>query len=258
MIKIVKRILFRRSGTRNMFRSRDNIGASTSSPSGYRSLPVAQRVSASRWAAGRPTVPGSSRPVPRRPRWPGLRPARSACARTVRARVSSPRPRILTRPRFGDETVRAEHTGVDLVPDVEGLERVEVHDHVLDAERVAETFRLRGAAVERGLATLEARRHVVARTGALHAAPGGLAALAGDAAADPPCGPSSSPGGGFRSWTFMAETSSTRDEVRHPRDHPAYFGLVGVLHRVVDPAQAERAERAALLRLGADRSNGPG
>src|SRR5437763_7792857 len=54
-------------------------------------------------------------------------------------------------------------------------ELVEVDDLVLRTERVAETLELRYAHVERHLAALELRRHLIARLGALGAAPGGLA-----------------------------------------------------------------------------------
>src|SRR5262249_38689278 len=61
------------------------------------------------------------------------------------------------------------------------------------------------------------------------------------------------PGAGFRSWIFMSGDLFHTDEMRHASDHPADLGPVGVLDGVVDPPQAERAERAPLLRLAADR-----
>src|SRR5262245_34433080 len=57
MIATVKKILLRRSGTRNMFRSRDNMSKPpAASSSGYRSLPVGEGVPSGRRAA---VAPGS-------------------------------------------------------------------------------------------------------------------------------------------------------------------------------------------------------
>ena len=59
------------------------------------------------------------------------------------------------------------------------------------------------------------------------------------------------PGSGFQivdlHWSLL-----DRDEVRHPRDHAADLGPVGQRVGAADPAEPERAERAALLGLDAD------
>src|SRR6478609_4087782 len=57
---------------------------------------------------------------------------------------------------------------------VELRELLQVHDLVLDAERVLEPAQLRGAHVQRHLPTLEADAHGVARLGALGSATRGL------------------------------------------------------------------------------------
>ena len=108
--------------------------------------------------------------------------------------VSSPRPSTLTRPRLATRPCARSVSGVDLGAGVERLERVEVHDVVLDPERVLEALGLRRAAVQRRLATLEPGRHVAARALALGAAAGGLAALAADAATDASLGAACDPG----------------------------------------------------------------
>jgi hypothetical protein len=43
------------------------------------------------------------------------------------------------------------------------------------------------------------------------------------------------------------------DEMWNPLDHPSDLGSVGQLDGLVQATQAERAERPALLGLGADR-----
>src|SRR6266850_4002511 len=89
---------------------------------------------------------------------------------------------------LGDEAAAPQRVGADLGAGVEHVERLQVHDVVLDAERVVEALRLRGAPVEGRLATLEPDGHGVARALTLRSAAGGLAALAADAASDPPLG----------------------------------------------------------------------
>ena len=56
---------------------------------------------------------------------------------------------------LGHEAPGPQRLGGDLGAGVERLERVEVHDVVLDPERVVEALRLRRPAVQRRLATLE-------------------------------------------------------------------------------------------------------
>ena len=114
-------------------------------------------------------------------------------------------------------------------------------------------LQLRHTHVQRHLAALEVHRDRAAGALALRAAAGGLAALAADAAADALARRWSSRRAGFRSWIFMqSSTSSTFDEMRHLGDHPADLGAVGQGVRLADAAEAERPQRAALLRLGPD------
>src|SRR6476646_5843288 len=63
------------------------------------------------------------------------------------------------------------------------------------------------------------------------------------------------PGAGFRSWILIGIASDLfdGDEMRDLGDHAPDLRPVGVLDGVVDPAQPERAQRPALLGLGADR-----
>src|SRR6266540_389635 len=115
-----------------------------------------------------------------------------ACRRT-RERVCAHRQRLrqlpaaehLHEPLLRDEPTRAQHTRVDLGAGVEPFERVEVHDRVLDAERVGEPLGLRRTPSQRSLAAFEAGLHGVARALALHAAPDRLAAPPRDAAPGP-------------------------------------------------------------------------
>src|SRR6476661_6954316 len=68
------------------------------------------------------------------------------------------------------------------------------------------------------------------------------------------------PGAGRRWWTFRVMRCPysasadlfDSDQVRHRRDHPADLGTVLLHDRVVDSLEAERAQRLALVRLGAD------
>ena len=126
MIKIVKRILFRRSGTRNMFRSRDSMAGCDllrlpTSARGLRSSPVGQGV-----ARGRAAL------TPRRrddldPSTGGL--DRLDCA--LRERVGPHREGLrdltaaedLHQAALGDEAVRAQDAGVDDRAGVEVVER---------------------------------------------------------------------------------------------------------------------------------------
>ena len=204
MIKIVKRILFRRSGTRNMFRNRDSMGASTSSSE--RGTAAYRLLSAFPRAGGRPSPHGAgivSTSSTCTLDGPDCRLARRRARATVNGRVSSPRPSILTRPRFATRPCARRISGVDLVADVEGLERVEVHHHVLHAERVSEALRLRGAAVDRGLATLEARRDVAA-CALCPSCPGRRSSRPCRAMPRPTRRRAFfEPGAGFRSWIFI-------------------------------------------------------
>src|SRR3954447_26282258 len=63
---------------------------------------------------------------------------------------------------------------------------------------------------------------------------------------------------GRRWWTLIVMASPSSDlfdgdQVRHRRDHPADLGTVFLHDRVVDPLQAQRPQRLALVGLGADR-----
>src|SRR5581483_6477872 len=102
-------------------------------------------------------------------------------------------PRQLTAAEHLDQTVLVDEAGgpealgADLVPG-QALDGVEVHDVVLDAERVLEPLELGDALLQGELTALEAGLDRVARALTLGAAAGRLAALAGYAAADPPTG----------------------------------------------------------------------
>ena len=113
----------------------------------------------------------------------------------------------------------------DLRVRVEPLERRQVHDVVLDAERVLESLRLGRPPVQWCLTPFEADGHGAARALTLGAAAGGLPALAADAATD----------ASFGSTRTRARVSGRgpsldllyRDEMGHTRHHPADFGAVG-------------------------------
>ncbi len=80
---------------------------------------------------------------------------REAVGRDRNGRVSSPRPSTLTRPCLWTRPASRRVSGVTTGA-VEGLEGVEVDDHVLDAERVLEPLELRDALLQGQLAALEA------------------------------------------------------------------------------------------------------
>src|SRR3954452_10502663 len=67
------------------------------------------------------------------------------------------------------------------------------------------------------------------------------------------------PGAGRRWWTLRvmwfpcSADLFDGDQVRHRRDHPADLGTVLLDDRVVDPLEAQRAQRLPLVGLGADR-----
>ena len=177
-----------------------------------------------------------------------------AWAFTVTLRVSSPRPRTLTRAPLWARPLAWSDRRADLV-EAALLEGVEVDALVLDPERVVEALELRQPHVQRHLAALEAGGDVAAGLLALGAAAGGLAALAADAAADALACAGSSPAAGLRSWILMVMRcllSSTVTRCGHPGEHPADLGAVGKGVRLADAAEAEGAQRAALLGLGAD------
>ena len=121
---------------------------------------------------------------------------------------------------------------------------------VLDAERVVEALGLRGAPVQRRLATFEPGRNLAARALALGAAAGGLAALAADAPADPLLGP-------LRAWRGLEVvdlhlTSSTVTRCGTRAIMPRISGRSGNVFDEPILPQPERAQRAPMLGLGAD------
>ena len=194
----------------------------------------------------------------------------------------SPLARTFTRAPVLTSPALARVSGVATSP-VEGLQGVEVHRGVLDAERVGEPLQLRDALHERELATLEAGRDRVAGALALHATAGGLAALAADAAGDPALGAgalrergadravsSYGSSGGSSAWPWPARLAQAPcsgpaldvcllrrgrpdlDEVWNPGDHPADLGAVGENALAPDSPQPEGPERRPVLGLGAD------
>ena len=186
--------------------------------------------------------------------------ASMACGRSARRRgpdgerpwSSSPRPSTFTRPRLATRPRARSSSGLTSLPASNALERVEVDHVVLDPERVVEALELRRAAGERRLATLEPGLDRAARALALGAAAGGLAALAADAAADPLARLLASRRPASGHGPSCEPPSSTATRCGTLASIPRITGGVVVLDGLADPAQAERAERAALLRLDAD------
>src|SRR6266508_1783412 len=175
----------RRSGTRKMFRSRDSMERSASwEPEEWR-LAVGESVPLGRRA---PVPEGQGELLD--PPAGGLDRAAGGGRERVRAHRERlgqlPAAEDLHQPTLGDQAPGAQHAGVDLGAGIEGLEGVEVHDDVLDPERVLEALGLRCSPGQRRLPAFEARLHVAAGALALHPPAGGLAALAADAARDPP------------------------------------------------------------------------
>ena len=255
MTKRVKRILFRRSATRNMFRRRDSTGSGP--PRGKaRGRPRVYRfVRAFPRAGGRFTPPGGSTTstVPPAALIFSAAEADTAWTRTVRDLVISPRPSTLTRPCLWTRPRARSVSGVTSVPASKAVEVVEVDDRVLNPEGVLEALELRGAPGERGLATLELGRDLPLPPGALPLRPGTgcLPAPAGGAAGHPLL-LRFEPGAGFRSWTFIALLLLDGDEVRHPGQHPPDLRAVGQDVGRVDAAQPEGPDGAPGLRLRAD------
>ena len=124
------------------------------------------------------------------------------------------------------------------------LERRQVHDVVLDAERVLEALRLRRAPVQRRLAAFEAGRHRAARALALGAAAGGLAALAADARPTRRFG-RREPGAGLRSWTFTGSPLRRRDAAPGRASRGSRGGRADVLLEPIGRARARAACRGA-------------
>ena len=130
---------------------------------------------------------------------------------------------------------------------------VEVDDLEDDLVRALEAGELGQPHVQRGLPTLEAGVRVATRAGALGAATGRLA-LGALTAADARLG-----GVGARGRTQVVDLQChgdvlssdffDGDQVRHRRDHPADLGTVLLHDRVVDPLEAQRTQRLALVRL---------
>src|SRR5690606_24568505 len=129
---------------------------------------------------------------------------------------------------------------------------VQGHDLVLDLELVLEALELGQPHVDRHLPALERRRDGLARLGALGAAAGGLAlgALAATHAGLLGLGP----------WRRAQVMDLDRhlldllngDEVADREDHAAELRAVLFHDDVIDPLQAERTQRVALVLLGPD------
>src|SRR5204863_488884 len=109
----------------------------------------------------------------------------------------------------------------DLVA-LDGLQMVEVHDHVLDPERVLEPLQLGDALGEGQLAALEPGLDVVAGALALHTPAGGLAPAAADAAADAALGRLGTRGGVARGGAPAASPVAGAAGVSSARAGPAW------------------------------------
>ena len=158
--------------------------------------------------------------------------AENPCARTVSGLVSSPRASTLTRPRLATRPCARSVSGVTSAPASNASSVDEVHDVVLDPERVVEALRLRRAAVQRRLATLE---------------PGGTRCRARPGPccrgrrSCRPCrrcrdrrGASArvEPGAGFRSWIFTGSPPPARGAGRARASRGSRAGRAA---RCVDP-----------------------
>ena len=261
----VNRILFRRSGTLNMFFRLVSNAAAPSGPELVRpSRPearsaVGELVALGRRTAVARTAAASVSTVP-----PAAVMAASAdfekpCAFTVTARLISPRPSTLTRaplwarPRSWSDLGRRPRSRPVLV------EHVEVDGLVLDPERVVEALQLRDPLLQRHLAALEAARRPCCGPAGPWCRGRRSCRPCRRCRDRPACGRGASraPASARRlSWRHFSVTSPgdglDRDEVGDPGDHPADLGTVGQGVRLADAPQAERAQRAAVLRLVAD------
>ncbi len=173
------------------------------------------------------------------------------CARTVSGLVSSPRASTLTRPRLATRpAARAACPGVTSVPasNVSSVVRFTTWYSTRNGLLNPFAFGVRRCS---GVWPPSNRAGTVPRAPwPLLAAAGGLAALAADAATDAALRPASSraPASGRGPSLDLLHAH----EVRNPGEHPADLGPVGQHVRRTDLAEAERAQRAAVLRLGAD------
>ena len=109
------------------------------------------------------------------------------CLHRRRRGSASPPPRILTRSPLRTRPL-ATRPAMSTASPSSALEGAQVHRGVVDAEGVLEAAQLGDALHQGQLATLEPHGDGVAGALALGAPAGGLAALAGDAAPDPPAG----------------------------------------------------------------------
>ena len=153
---------------------------------------------------------------------------------------------------LGHEAVGAQHAGVDRGARVEALERVEVHHDVLHAEGVLEALRLGGTAVQRGLATLETRVDLAART---------PWPLVPRPAVLPPLPPMPrptrrrevfEPAAGLRSWIFMSGLFDFDEVVDTTRSIPRISGRSGSSTVWLIRRRPSARECAARLGLRAD------
>src|SRR5436305_8878306 len=183
MMSRVKRTLFRRSGTLNMFLRLESMEA----PRPANCSAVGQGVALRR----RTTAAEGGRDDPHGTACCGdgrLGRGREGVRLDAQGPVDLATAQNLHQASLVDQPGRTERLGVDLVA-LGGVQRIEVDDVVLHPEGVLEPLELGDPLGQRQLATLEARLHRVPRPLALHAPAGGLAALAGDAPADAPAGP---------------------------------------------------------------------
>ena len=177
----------------------------------------------------------------------------------------------LDRPlRVVDQAVVREHIRGHERAALDLAEPCQVDRRVLDPSAVAEAVELRRADVERRLAALEPGRQIAAGTRllALRAAARGLARGPSrgrgrrDATACATRGPGADRGASLgvslRRAAPLAPASLTSIRKATRRSMPAHLGRVGDLDALVEPMQAERADRAARRGLVADRRADPG
>src|SRR5579872_4467666 len=237
MIETVNRTLLRRSATRKMFaslRSTSDLAVLVLVARGGRTHRE-REIEQGQRAAGR---------LERRAR----RRRRRMHARVDRT-VERPASEQLDQVALLGQAVCDQDVGVDLAQAQRG-QRVEIDGRVGDPEGVGEALQLRDALDDRVLAALELGGDLATSLLTLGAAAGGLAALAGDAAAH-----DLAPRGGAARGLEFVELHLDLfdfDQMGYACDHPTDLGTVGQHVALADAAQTQGAQRPAVLGFGAD------